>query len=144
MTNLTNLTADQQEAIDFFAEYEQYVNNFGLGNLDREDRLVFRKGKKLMQAVLDLKTTADRFRYTKDELTQIVKLYLINDNRQFVSSRFTSANPTQPHTVDSIESVCAQLECLDVTRPNQSEWQVKKLVMEVAHELDYDRFSAIG
>ena len=52
---MTNLTADQQEAIDFFAEYEQYVNNFGLSNLDREDRLVFRKGKKLMQEVIDAK-----------------------------------------------------------------------------------------
>ena len=52
---MNTLTSDQISAIDFFAQYEQYVINFGLANLDREDRLVFRKGKKLMQQVIDAK-----------------------------------------------------------------------------------------
>tara|TARA_R100000482_G_scaffold75523_1_gene29220 strand:+ start:48 stop:194 length:147 start_codon:yes stop_codon:yes gene_type:complete len=45
------VTQDQQIALDFFAVWEQQVKYFGLTILpEREDRLLFRKGKKLMEA----------------------------------------------------------------------------------------------
>ena len=52
---MTQLTPQQQSALEFYAENEQYVQYFGLTNLDRADRLTYRSGKKLMQAVLNVK-----------------------------------------------------------------------------------------
>jgi len=145
---MTTLTLDQQTALDFYSDMVDQVKYFGLTILaDRDERLLFRQGKKLVEQLVEetqktRRNTNGYNLYTRDELTQIVTLYLVQDNRQFVSSEFVKANPGQPHTVDSIEAVCVQLEVMDVTRPQAENWVVKSLVREVAHEINPERFGA--
>ena len=43
-----NLTAADAAALAFYEENLSYVEGFGLANLDREDRLQFRQGKKVL------------------------------------------------------------------------------------------------
>jgi hypothetical protein len=44
-----NLSASDASALAFYQENLSYVEGFGLSNLDREDRIMFRKGKKLIR-----------------------------------------------------------------------------------------------
>ena len=128
---------------------EAAVRYYGLTHLaDREERLLFKRGKTLFNTAVEgvkktRRTPANGYNlYTENELTQIVNLYLIQDNRQFVSSEFVKNNPTQPHTIDSIEAVVSQLENMDITRPHAEGWVVKSLVKEVAHTIAPERFGA--
>ncbi len=50
---MTTLTLDQQTALDFYSEMVDKVQYFGLTILaDREERLLFRQGKKLIEQAL--------------------------------------------------------------------------------------------
>jgi len=77
------LTLNQQEetALDFYAEQENYVTYFGLTNLDREDRILYRKGKKLMQSALDVKTTRTYTKYQDSEVIFLVQTYVETDGQ---------------------------------------------------------------
>ena len=50
----TTLTADQLEAIDFYSLNQQSVEYFGLGTVldSREDRLLFKKGRQLIEGAI--------------------------------------------------------------------------------------------
>ena len=53
---MTTLTQDQQTALDFYSEMVDQVKYFGLTILaDREERLLFRQGKKLIETALNTK-----------------------------------------------------------------------------------------
>ena len=73
---MTNLTADQLTAIEFYEENLSYVEGFGLANLDREDRLMFRKGKKLIEDALAVKAKAERVPFTEAEILPVLEEYL--------------------------------------------------------------------
>ncbi len=48
------LTPDQQESLEFYSNNEYQVRYFGLTYLqDREDRVLFNKGKNLIEKVLN-------------------------------------------------------------------------------------------
>ena len=72
------VTQDQQIALDFFAVWEQQVKYFGLSILaEREDRLLFRKGKKLMEAALTVKpeTSSADTKWTAEEYDALALAY---------------------------------------------------------------------
>ena len=84
-----------------------------------------------------------RVRYTREEITQLVELYLQNDNLHFVRDTFISNNPDQQHSVDSVYQTVAQLRTLDINFPEDTRWDVKNLVEEVATEIAPDRFGSV-
>jgi hypothetical protein len=68
---------DQQIALDFFAVWEQQVKYFGLTILpEREDRLMFRKGKKLMESAIELTQPTKRVPFTLEEILPAWDEYL--------------------------------------------------------------------
>jgi hypothetical protein len=81
-----------------------------------------------------------RVRYTREEITQLVELYLQNDNLHFVRDTFISNNPDQQHSADSVYQTVAQLRTMDINFPDDTRWDVKNLVEEVATEIAPDRF----
>jgi len=85
-------------------------------------------------------TPTGRVRYTRDEISQLVELYLQNDNLHFVRDTFIVNNPNQKHTVDSVYQTVAQLRTLDVNYPDDTRWDVKSLVEQVATEIAPHRF----
>jgi len=76
-----------------------------------------------------------RVRYTRDEISQLVELYLENDNVQWVRDTFVHNNPDQLHTVDSVNALVGQLRALDTHYPDDTQWDVKNLVAEIATEI---------
>jgi len=73
---MTALTADQLTAINFYQENLSYVEGFGLSNLDRDDRIMFRKGKKLIEDAIALKGKTERIPFTEAEILPVLEEYL--------------------------------------------------------------------
>ena len=70
------LTIDQTSAISFYQENISYVEGFGLSNLDREDRILFRKGKQLIEFALQASTKTERIPFTLEEILPAWNEYL--------------------------------------------------------------------
>ena len=138
---MTNLTADQTNALDYYAENEQYVQYFGLTNLDREDRLVYRKGKKLMQSVLDIKTTRSHTKYEDLEVKFLVEAYLDTDaNMHATRNAFFKAYPDTVHSLSSVYMKISRIRTLDTQYTNDTEWQTDNQVKSVCNQINSNRF----
>tara|TARA_R100000005_G_C4913487_1_gene150081 strand:+ start:223 stop:672 length:450 start_codon:yes stop_codon:yes gene_type:complete len=79
-----NLNASDAAALAFYEAHRSYVEGFGLANLDREDRLEFRKGKKVLEA-LHVATKAalnprskEATRWTPEEYAVLAAAYIRN------------------------------------------------------------------
>ena len=78
------ITSEQQIAIDFYADNLQYVESFGLMNLDKEERLLYRKGKKLLESALSLKEvkTSGHTKWTIEEYHYLAGAYFNHGRNQ--------------------------------------------------------------
>jgi len=79
-----NLSAADASALAFYEANLSYVEGFGLSNLDREDRLMFRKGRKVLEslhtatkAVLNPRS-AEATRWTPEEYAVLAAAYVRN------------------------------------------------------------------
>ena len=76
------LTATDALALEFFEEQLQYVKNFGLGNLEREERRLFNQGKKVAEGIATLAKvtanprTAEATRWTPEEYAALAAAYI--------------------------------------------------------------------
>ena len=136
-------TTQQIEAIQFFEDNFDQVQNFGLSILaDREERRLYNQGKELINKVCVVRR--GRNLYTEDELIQLVDLYLKHDGHVVkVREDFMKINPETLHTAESIRACAGQLKSMDKTAPNDKKWAVKSLVQEVALNQAPDRFKAV-
>lgn len=89
-------------------------------------------------------TGNQRIRYTRDEIQQIVDLYLQNNRPSYVAGQFRLVNPDSKHTDDSVMGVAYQLRALDINYPDYTEWVVKSLTEIVALETDDERFVPVS
>ena len=90
---------------------------------------------------LSARSSASKTPYTRNEITQLVNLYLDNnDDLNLVKDLFCQLNPNSGHSVDSVYQTAAQLRTLDNHYPNDTQWAVKSLVREVAESINPDRF----
>jgi len=135
---------NNQSLIELYLELKEYVDSYGTGGMERDERLMFNKGKSLYveQKEQERKASLSRVRYTREEITQLVNLYLQNDNLHFVRDTFIKNNPEQLHTVDSVYQTVAQLRTLDINYPDDTRWAVKSLVEEVATSIAPQRFGS--
>ena len=139
---MTNLTATQIDALDYYAANEQYVTYFGLHNLDREDRLVFRKGKKLMQAALDIKTTRSYTKYQDSEVIFLAQTYVDCDgNMHATRDAFFKAYPDTVHSLSSVYMKISRIRTLDNQYANDTEWHTDNQVKAACQTVDAERFN---
>jgi hypothetical protein len=104
---MTALTADQLTAIEFYQENLSYVEGFGLANLDREDRLMFRKGKRLIEDAIALQGKTERIPFTEEEIFPVLEEYLSSysdDGQVKVFDRHRAAVGMASHRNDPIAS----------------------------------------
>ena len=73
------------QAVEFYNQYAQQVETFGILNVldEREDRVLFNKGKKALQAVIEYNSNI-RVTMTEEEIIPIFEEYLrsYNENGQ--------------------------------------------------------------
>lgn len=137
---MNNLTIDRQ-AVDFYNEFAQQVETFGILNVldEREDRIFFNKGKKALQAIIDLKKSK-RVRYTREEVEVLVDLYLKGTDRRDYVKTFNKIM-THEHSDSSIDQIFTQLRTADNQNPQHTGWVTKSLIAEVASEKAPTRFA---
>jgi len=104
---MTALTADQLTAIEFYQENLRYVEGFGLTNLDRPERLLFKKGRRLVEDALAVKEKAERIPFTEAEILPVLEEYLSSysdDGQVKVFDRHRAAVGMASHRNDPIAS----------------------------------------
>ena len=139
---MTQLTAQQESALEFYAENEQYVRYFGLTNLDREDRLTYRSGKKLIQSAIDLSVARNYTKYQDSEVLFLVESYINNDsNMHTTRNEFFSAYPQTTHSASSVYMKISRIRTLDSQYDNDTAWQVDNQVLSACQSVDNQRFS---
>jgi len=95
------------DAIVFYEENVSYVEAFGLANLDREDRLLYRKGKKMIEEAIAMNMKSERIPFTEDEIAPVLVEYLISytvEGKQKVFDRKIAARGMQSFRKDPIAS----------------------------------------
>ena len=138
---MTNLTSDQQIALDFYSEMSDKVQYFGLTILeDREERLLFRKGKKLIESVLTKKSPSKLDYYNNEERTFIAVAYNQGLNRKDIVESFMK-NFGNTHTQDSVGQKVEMIKSVDSTHKNHNKFQFRDTeLLIVLQELDSDRY----
>lgn len=95
-------------AVEFYEENASYVEAFGLSNLDREDRILFRTGKKMLEEAMKVDDhKEERIPFTEDEIAPVLEEYLISytmDGKKKVFNRKIAAEGMQPFRKNPIAS----------------------------------------
>ena len=77
-----NLSAADSAALSFYEANLSYVEGFGLLNLDRDERLLFRKGKKVLETIATATKvalnprSAEATRWTPEEYAALAAAYI--------------------------------------------------------------------
>jgi len=147
-------TATHSAAIAFYEENLSYVEAFGLFNLDREDRILFRTGKKLIEDALNAQQTKnERIPFTEEEIAPVLEEYLISytvDGQSKVFDRRVAARSMQPFRKDPIASAMGlhgQIVFLDkenktiVKSFDRTGKTLKEMLKRYNESVGYDRFN---
>jgi hypothetical protein len=141
-------------AIAFYEEHLSYVEGFGLSNLDREDRILFRKGKKLIEDALAAQNSKqERIPFTEDEIAPVLEEYLISytmDGQSKVFDRRVAARTMQQFRKDPVASAMGlhgQIVFLDkenktiVKSFDRTGKTLKEMLKRYNESIGYDRFN---
>lgn len=141
-------------AIAFYEENLTYVEAFGLSNLDREDRILFRQGKKLIEDALAAQNSKqERIPFTEEEIAPVLEEYLISytiDGQSKVFDRRIAARSMQPFRKDPVASAMGlhgQIVFLDkenksiVKSFDRTGKTLKEMLKRYNETVGYDRFN---
>lgn len=141
-------------AVAFYEENLSYVEAFGLSNLDREDRILFRTGKKLIEDALNAQLSKnERIPFTEEEIAPVLEEYLVSytvDGQSKVFDRRVAARSMQPFRKDPIASAMGlhgQIVFLDkenktiVKSFDRTGKTLKEMLKRYNESVGYDRFN---
>ena len=140
---MNTLTTVQQEAIDFYSQYVDQVKYFGLTILaDREERLLFRQGKKLIdQAVEDATNTRQYLHYTNEERFFIATHYNQGQSRKGIVEGFINQFG-KTHPLDSIGQKVEMCKTADNNLPDYTKFVFRdEELLNILQSIDPDRYS---
>ena len=142
------------DAIAFYEENLSYVEAFGLSNLDREDRILFRVGKKLIEDALNAQQSKnERIPFTEEEIAPVLEEYLISytmDGQSKVFDRRVAARTMQQFRKDPVASAMGlhgQIVFLDkenktiVKSFDRTGKTLKEMLKRYNESIGYDRFN---
>jgi hypothetical protein len=139
---MTTLTLDQQTALDFYSEFSDKVQYFGLTILaDREERLLYRQGKKLIEQVLTKKSPNKLEFYTNEERLFIAVGYNQGQTRKEIVTGFVKQFGNT-HTQDSVGQKVEMIKSVDSTHPSHRNFQFRdEELLIILQDLDSDRYT---
>ena len=134
---VATLSATDAAALEFYQENFNYVAGFGLTNLDRPERLLFKKGKQVAQRIADVARAAVKTRipYSDEQTAFIADRYLATGgDRDAVVAAFLAVFPNSGHSADSIGQKFSRFRVLDRSCPGDTEWEVDQQVLRIARQ----------
>jgi len=134
------LTETQQDALDFYGEVHNYVEAFGLTNLQREERLLYKKGRQLLEEAMKKRSPSKLEHYTQDERTFIAVAYVQGLDRRTIVNKFRQQFGDN-HTADSIGQKVEMCKSIDSTHKNHKRFQFRdNELLIILQDLDPNRF----
>jgi len=141
-------------AIAFYEDNLTYVKAFGLSNLDREDRILFRQGKKLIEDAIEAEQKQnERIPFIEEEIIPVLQEYLTSyseDGQIKVFDRHVAAKGMQQFRKNPIASAMGlhgQIVFLDkknntiVKSFDRTGKTLKELLKNYNESIGYDRFN---
>ena len=71
------LTTIEQDAVEFYQDHLKYVQGFGLSNLEREDRMMYNKGRKILEKYEQFKKDSEKHvKWTPEAYDTLASAYV--------------------------------------------------------------------
>ena len=137
----STLTASDRAALEFYQSRAAYVEGFGLSNLDRPERLLFKKGRKLIEAALASAKAPTRETYADAEVRFMVRTYLNNGaDMEATRAAYFEFYPNNSHSASSVWMKISRIRTLDTQFTGDTAWQTDQQVEGICRAEDPDRF----
>ena len=123
-----------QLAVDTFNDLQNQVKAFGLHNFDRQDRLLFKKGRQLLE---DAKKAASRKKtpYTDAETECLLNAYLLNQaDMEKARTVFFREFPNTEHSTASVWQKISRIRTLDNAFPDDTQWDTDQQVRGICRQ----------
>lgn len=148
------MTNSSSDAIDFYVEHLEYVKSFGLVHYDREDRILFRQGSKLIEdALIAEQNQNERIPFIVEEIVPVLEEYLLSYgevgqikvfNRRIAASGIQSFRKNPIASVMGLHGQIVFLDSLNQTIVksfDRTGKTLKELLQNYNQSVDYARFT---
>jgi hypothetical protein len=121
--SLSTLTAADSIALEFYEENLNYVNGFGLANLDRDERRLFNQGKKVAARIVDAAVAMSKTRtpYTDEQVL-------------FIAETYAACGGDRQTIVSALDQKVCRFQVLDASRPDMVQWETDNQVRRIAQD----------
>jgi len=126
-----------QIAVDTFIELQEQVKYMGLHNFDREERILFKKGRILLE---NAKKQASKKKtpYTDAETECLLNAYLLNQaDMEKARTVFFREFPQSKHSPSSVWQKISRIRTLDNLFPTDTEWETDLQVRTMCKEYNF-------
>ena len=130
-------TENDQIAIDTYNDLKDQVSAFGLHNFDREERILFKKGRILLENAKKM-ATKKKTPYTDAETECLLNAYLLNQgNMEIARLIFFREFPNTKHSTSSVWQKISRIRTLDNLLPTDTERETDLQVRTMCREYNY-------
>ena len=130
-------TENDQIAIDTYNDLKDQVNAFGLHNFDREERILFKKGRILLENAKK-QASQKKTPYTDAETECLLNAYLLNQaDMEKTRTVFFREFPNSKHSYSSVWQKISRIRTLDNLFPTDTEWETDLQVRTMCKEYNF-------
>ena len=136
-TLIMNFTETEQLAVDTFVELQDQVKAFGLHNFEREERVLFKRGRILLE---NAKKQASKKNtpYTDEETECLLNAYLLNQaDMEKARQVFFRHFPQSNHSPSSVWQKISRIRTLDNLFPQDTQWETDLQVRTMCREYNF-------
>ena len=132
-----NFSETEQIAIDTYNDLKDQVSAFGLHNFDREERILFKKGRILLENAKKM-ATKKKTPYTDQEAECLLNAYLLNQaDMEKARTVFFKEFPNTQHSTSSVWQKISRIRTLDNLFPTDTEWETDLQIRTMCREYNY-------
>ena len=136
-TRIMNFSETEQIAIDTYNDLKDQVKAFGLYNFEREDRLLFKQGRELLEQAKK-QASQKKHPYTDMETECLLNAYLLNHaDMEKARTVFFREFPNSNHSKASVWQKISRIRTLDNLFPQDTEWDTDLQVRTMCREYNY-------
>ena len=132
-----NFSETEQIAIDTYNDLKDQVKAFGLHNFEREERLLFKRGRTLLEYAKK-QASKKKTPYTDAETECLLNAYLLNQaDMEKARTVFFREFPNSKHSYSSVWQKISRIRTLDNLFPTDTEWETDLQVRTMCKEYNF-------
>ena len=132
-----NFSETEQLAVDTFVELQDQVKYMGLHNFEREERLLFKQGRQLLENAKKV-ASQKKTPYTDLEAECLLNAYLLNGaDMERARGVFFRHYPNTKHSKASVWQKISRIRTLDNLFPEDTQWETDLQIRTMCREYNY-------